>query len=419
MSRFRIWMKLIAFTGGAQILVQSIGFLCGILVIRLLPTQEYALYTLANTMLGTMTLLADGGIATGVMSQGGKVWQDRQKLGAVMTTGMQLRKKFAILSLLVTTPILFYLLHKHDASWLMSMLITISLIPAFYANLSGTLLEIVPKLRQDIFQLQRIHVLANIGRLTLLTLTLFIYPFAAVAIASAGFTQIWSNWRLRKISALHADRTSKEDTKIRVEIQNFVKRTLPAAIYYCISGQIVIWLITIFGTTESLAQVGALGRLALLFNIVNIFFGILVVPRFARASNENKIVLSQYLTIQSIVLILMTIIISLVGILTTEILWILGDNYKGLDKELFIISLASAVGLVSTLAHQLSGSKNIVINPLLLIPSLILSQIVAILFIDVTTVMGVAYYSLMFYISELLIRTTYFIKYYDRTHNSQ
>lgn len=419
MSRFRIWMKLIAFTGGAQILVQSIGFLCGILVIRLLPTQEYALYTLANTMLGTMTLLADGGIATGVMSQGGKVWQDRQKLGAVMTTGMQLRKKFAILSLLVTTPILFYLLHKHDASWLMSMLITISLIPAFYANLSGTLLEIVPKLRQDIFQLQRIHVLANIGRLTLLTLTLFIYPFAAVAIASAGFTQIWSNWRLRKISALHADRTSKEDTKIRVEIQNFVKRTLPAAIYYCISGQIVIWLITIFGTTESLAQVGALGRLALLFNIVNIFFGILVVPRFARASNENKIVLSQYLTIQSIVLILMTIIISLVGILTTEILWILGDNYKGLDKELFIISLASAVGLVSTLAHQLSGSKNIVINPLLLIPSLILSQIVAILFIDVTTVMGVAYYSLMFYISELLIRTTYFIKNYDRTHNSQ
>lgn len=72
------WAKLIAITGSAQVMVQAIGFISGILVIRLLPTHEYALYTLANTMLGTMTLLADGGIATGVMSQGGKVWQDKQ-----------------------------------------------------------------------------------------------------------------------------------------------------------------------------------------------------------------------------------------------------------------------------------------------------------------------------------------------------
>jgi hypothetical protein len=46
--------------------------LYGILIIRLLPV-EYAFYTLANTMHRTMTVLADGGITTGVMSQVGKV----------------------------------------------------------------------------------------------------------------------------------------------------------------------------------------------------------------------------------------------------------------------------------------------------------------------------------------------------------
>ena len=93
------WGKLISITGSAQIIVQILGFASGILIIRLLPVQEYALYTLANTMLGTMTVLADGGISTGVMSQGAKVWQNKVMLGKVLATGLDLRRKFAIFSL--------------------------------------------------------------------------------------------------------------------------------------------------------------------------------------------------------------------------------------------------------------------------------------------------------------------------------
>src|SRR5690606_35641018 len=102
-SRISEWGKLIAITGSSQILIQALGFISGILVIRVLPVHEYALYTLANTMLGTLTILADGGISTGTMALGGKVWNDRDKLGKVMATGMALRKKFAIGSLLVST----------------------------------------------------------------------------------------------------------------------------------------------------------------------------------------------------------------------------------------------------------------------------------------------------------------------------
>jgi len=144
------WGKLISITGSAQILIQALGFASGILVIRLLPVEEYALYTLANTMLGTMTILADGGISTGIMSQGAKVWQDKEKLGAVLATGLYLRRKFAVGSLLVATPVLMYLLLHNNASWLTTLLIVGALIPAFFAALSDSLLEIVPKLHQDI-----------------------------------------------------------------------------------------------------------------------------------------------------------------------------------------------------------------------------------------------------------------------------
>ena len=79
------WVKIVGITGVAQLGVQALGLLCGILVIRLLPTSEYALYTLANTMLGTMVMLANAGIPIAVMAEGGKVWQDKTKLGPALS----------------------------------------------------------------------------------------------------------------------------------------------------------------------------------------------------------------------------------------------------------------------------------------------------------------------------------------------
>ncbi|MDB5111018.1 MAG: hypothetical protein JWR67_2132, partial [Mucilaginibacter sp.] len=122
-ARVLEWGKLISITGSSQLLIQAIGLIGGILIIRLLPTQEYGLYTLANTMLGTMIVLADGGISSSVLAQGGKVWNSRERLGSVLSTGFNLRKKFAVVSLFIAIPILLYLLRYHNAGWLTSIFI--------------------------------------------------------------------------------------------------------------------------------------------------------------------------------------------------------------------------------------------------------------------------------------------------------
>ena len=241
------WGKLISITGSAQIIVQAVGFVSGLLVIRLLPVHEYALYTLANTMLGTMTLLADGGISSGVMAHGAKVWQNDKKLGVVLATGLDLRRKFAIASLIVAVPILIYLLLHNDASWLSTILIVISLIPAFFAALSDSLLEIVPKLHQEILPLQKNQVVVGLVRLLLTALTIFIFPFTFIAILASGLPRLWGNIQLRKITNGFADSKQEPDPVVRKDILKLVKRNLPGAIYFCSSGQISIWLISVFG----------------------------------------------------------------------------------------------------------------------------------------------------------------------------
>ncbi len=129
------WVKLISITGGAQILIQAIGMISGILIIRMLPTNEYALYTLANTMLGTLMMLTDSGISSGVMSQSGKVWEDKERLGIVLATGLNLRRKFALVVIIIMTPFLLYILMTNGASWFTAILLAVSLIPAFTTSL--------------------------------------------------------------------------------------------------------------------------------------------------------------------------------------------------------------------------------------------------------------------------------------------
>ncbi len=383
------WGKLISITGTAQVTVQAIGLFSGILIIRLLPTAEYALYTLANTMLGTMTILTDGGIALGVMSQGGKVWQNKNKLGSVVATGLDLRKKFAIVSLLIATPVLFYLLFHHGASWIMSALIVLSLIPAFFTTLSGTLLEIPLKLRQDIAPLQKIQVGASIARLLLLTLTIFIFPWAYIAVLAFGLPQVWANYKLRKTAARYADSHSKPDPVVRKEILGLVKKVLPGSIYFCLSGQVTIWLISVFGSTSALAQVGALGRLSMMLGIFSVLFSTLITPRYARLPGEKNLLFIRYLQVQAGVIGLSIVIVGLVYVFPTQILWILGKDYAHLTNEITLNIIGSCLTLICGIAFNIAASRGWALNPLITIPISVITIIVGVLVIDISTIKGI------------------------------
>ena len=394
-NKIKHWGKLIFITGSAQVLVQIVGFISGILVIRLLPVEEYALYTLANTMLGAMTVLSDGGISTGVMALGGKVWEDKTKLGVVLSTGLELRRKFAIGALAVSVPILCYLLLHHGATWVTAILIAASLIPAFFAALSDNLLQIAPKLHQAITPLQKNQMEVSIGRLLLTGLTLFAFPWTFVAILASGIPRIWGNLRLRKISDRFADKEQLPGVEERKEILKVVKKILPGSIYYAISGQLTIWLISIFGNTTSVAQLGALGRLMVIFNIFNVLVATLIVPRFARMENiRGQVVKKFFLIISGIVGISLATIL-LINFFSEPILYILGTEYQHLNVELLLSAVSGCLGLVVGIMFSLSSSRAYIISPTINIGISILTQILLIILLPLNDTKGVLLFSII------------------------
>ena len=401
--KLKYWLKLFSITGSTQILVQAVSFISGILVIRLLPVEQYALYTLANTMLGMMTILSDVGISTGVMALGGKVWQNKQRLGAVLATGLDLRRKFAGFSLLISIPILCYLLLHHGANIITTVLITASLIPAFYAALSDNLLQIPVKLHQAITPLQRNQVEVSAGRLVLTGLTLFAFPWAFVAIIASGIPRIWGNMRLKKITNEFADEQAEVDTEDRKEMLKIVRRIIPGAIYYALSGQITIWLISIFGKTLAVAQLGALNRISALFIVFTTLIETLIIPRFARLVQKKIIILKYYIRVLILTFLLMLFITGIFYLFSPQILWILGKEYYSLNYELVLNTICSSIVIITGIAFSLYSSRGWVLSPVISITLNILLIITGCFIFNISTLQGVLYLNIFVSIIGLFV----------------
>ena len=388
------WGRLVTVAALSQIIVQAVGFLGGILLIRLLPTHEYALYILANTMVGTMAVLADGGISQGVIAHGGKVWGDREKLGVVLATGLDLRLKFGLASLCIALPALFFLLATHGATVLTSLFIALAIVPIFFSTLSGSLLQIAPKLQQDILPLQKNQVTANLIRLLLLCVSIFLFPFAGMAILAAGIPQLWANVRLKRISLPYTDWTQRPDAEVRKELLKFVKRILPGSIYFCLSGQITIWLISFFGSATAIAQVGALGRLAIVLTLFNIMVNLLVTPRFARLAEERMVLLEWFGRIQAYLILFSVMMTAVVWAFPGQVLWILGSKYAGLESELVLCFIGSCLNLMVGMNYTLNTSRGWLLSPVIVIGVGLAGIVIGIQLVDISTLRGVLVFNI-------------------------
>ncbi|WP_276090944.1 polysaccharide biosynthesis protein [Pedobacter sp. JY14-1] len=402
------WSSMVSVTGFAQVLVQLLGLAGGILIVRWLPAPEFALYTLANSMLATVVVLADSGIGAGILAAGGKVSRDRLLLGRVIVTGVGLRRRFAWLTLMIALPVLLYLLIRHHAEPLKAGLIVLSVVPAFYAALTDTLYEIPLKLNQDVVALQRNQLEANVSRFLALVVMLYFIPYTLVAMLCGGLSRLLANVRLRKRAGRFADLDQEGDGKVRSEVVMMLKRTLPSTVYYCLSGQITVWLISVFGNTESIAQVGALERVASVLGLVSSVFYFLIVPRFAQLFDRSYLLMLRFAQVLGLLTLICAGVCGLSYFFAGQVLFILGHQYRHLDMALLLVMVSGCLKLTAGIANYLSVSRGWAIEPVLYITVSVVVQVVAICMLDLSVLHDVLLLSIVNGAIALLLYCGYF-----------
>ena len=386
-----------------QVLVQLIGFASGILLVRRLEQGEYALFTIANTMQGTINVLADIGISIGLVSIGGRVWQDNHRFGQLISTGLKLRRKLGAAAILVVTPVLYFMLVKSGASVLYAAMLIGVVLGGLFVQLSLGVLEVVPRLRSDIHQIQKIDFIGSLARLAVLGGCALVFLNAGVAALVGSGTLLLQYLILRRYAAGIINLHAEENAEDRKAMIGFIRSQAANAVFFCLQGQITIFLITFFGhRVGAVAEVGALGRLAMIFAVLGNLLTNIFAPAFARCQ-ERRQLSWLYAGIVGAVAAFSLLVLGGAAFLPNEFLFILGNNYSHLQHELLIMVGAATLSMMATTLWTLNASRAWVIGAWLNIPLTLGTQLVLIPFTDFSSVSGVLTFNLFSVFPSLVL----------------
>lgn len=386
-----------------QALVQIVAFSSGILLVRWLPQREYAFFTIANAMQATLMLLADIGIGTGLISIGGRVWQDRHRFGQLINTGLTVRKKLGLISALIVAPLLYAMLARNGASLPYTLFLIAVVLAGFATLLSVDVLSVVPRLHSDIARIQKIDFTCAIVRLLLIGGLVYLFASAGLAVAIASATFLLQYFLLRRYAEKVVDLNAAENPDDRREIVRLIKSLAANVLFYCFQGQITVFLISFFGHhAGSVAEVGALGRLAMIFTILMNMLTNVFVPAFARCHEKGNLRWLFFGIVGAVVLFSAGVLAG-AALFPEEFLFVLGSRYAHLHHELFLMLGVAVLSAVSGTIWLLNASKAWVTGSWLYIPLTLATQIALIPFTDFSTVAGVLIFNLLSIVPSLLL----------------
>ncbi len=396
------WLKTLSKFVSVQIVVQVLGAASGIFLVRTLDQKHYAYYTIALAMQSTMSLLADLGIGVSLWAIGGKVWQDKHRFGQLVNTALQVRYYLAGISVTVVTPILLWMLIKNGASVIDAILIMFLLLVGLNFQLTIAVLSVVPKLHSQISIIQNLELLSAIVRLALLGIAYLAFLNAPVAIAIAAIVLGLHRYLLGRWVATTINIKASINNEDKKFILSKVTELAPNGIFFCLQNQLSIWLISIFGSTENVAEIGALGRIAFIFAILNSLMNTILSPSFARC--QSLVMLRRrYFQIIGGSIILGIALVGIAVLFPRQLLWILGSNYTHLDDEVRLMVLSSTIAVIVRFMASLNGAKAWVQYAWVEIPLRISLQIVLLFFLDISTIKGVLWFGIFSHFSPFAV----------------
>jgi len=406
--RYTDWAKLVSGVGLAQVMVQGLTMLTGLMVVRFLRPSDYAYYTLAAGVLGFLSVIMDSGMSAGSYTVGGQIWKDPKALGDLVFTLKLLRNKFMVLGAIFSIPLLGLLLLKNGAPWMTVIGLCLACCIQIVVGLPAMIYGLAPALHQKISKTQKIAVVQSSLRLSLVGAGLLILPSSIMAYLAAIPAQIYANIKLKKLTeklTIHGE----INTNYKNSLLGSVKRIFPGSLYYALSGQITVLLVSIVGNTHTLAEVGALGRLGQVLTIFSATAGVILVPRFARMEASPWRLSKIYVGILSCIVFLGSLICISAWLFPDAILWVLGSHYSNLGPQLLLQFISASIGLFCGIAYQLGAVRGIIYSPYLAIPTALIYQILGLLVFDFTKVEGVLFFAIGLSCIQAIQIVAYFI----------
>lgn len=377
-----------------QVFAQGAQMLTAILVIRTLPKEEYAWYSMVIALQGAMVVFSSSGLSPGMMAMGGPVAKDRENLGRVIVSSLRLRWILGITGGLVGIPAYAYLLHRNGcpSSTLVVMLLIagLMLLQTIRLEIFNFALNINAR-----YSLPQIGNLAlHVGRGLLISLYAFIAkgdPIVYLAISlCVGFFII--EYYLSRQARIHADLSQPSDPEYETRYKSFMANGILPSVSSIFQTQLGTVLIATFGTISSVADLGALTRLGLITAIPMAMIQSILIPRIANQPSQER----------ALAVWVSALFLSITGcsgfvlaayLLKDYVYLILGRSYTGVSEFIPIFSVYLSLTVIITTFGSILKSRGWLKHSWMRPIATISAQAMAIPFLDLSTIPGVIYLS--------------------------
>lgn len=401
-SRFIHFFKILAPYVTVQLMVQLMSSAVGILIIRSVTQREYAIFTIAMTIQGTLISLADIGISSVLSGIGGRVWQDPYRFGQLVKTGFQMRTWISCAVLAVSIPVMAWMFLKNGVSIPYTIAICVALLMGAGARLTTDILMIVPKIKGQVKRLQNLDLIGALLRVGLIGVLYLTTMNAFTAVLTASIASYIQNlWLVKRVkNEIVWEAPPNEDDK--AEMTGAIKKQFLNTLYYCAQGQITIAVISVFGRTNNIAEIGALGKLSVIFTLIGSVFANLVMPRFAREQSWRNLI-RLYVVSLAVLALLSVVFIGTVILFPGPVLWILGPGYSHLRTQLVYSVVCGVMMAFTGLIFGMNAARGWFGQIWLTIPIMLVCQITLAYTLDLRQISNVMLLSSVPYVLSCVV----------------
>lgn len=372
--RSRIWRRgfsVVSKFVSLQLLVQLAGFVIGILIVRSLDKDSYALYAICVSVTAAGVALSEGGVTSVLMAEGGRSGHNHPRFATVFAAAHRFRRVIGVVMVAPSAALVLVLLTRNGADVGLALVCTGIVIATMLLSLDRGLYQVPMRLAGRYSRIQVTTLLASVLRLTLVVL-----------LASVGLMSVWNStglilvatalevWLLRRAARLPAptplDESGADD--VRRQLRGTLRRVLPSSVVLVLQGQAFLLALSFLSTPAVIAEVSALARFTVVYVIFSAFFLDVVSSRFARSQVAARR-LSAYLagSLALYVLIVFAVVVA-VWLASGLLLALLGDGYQELGTELVIVTLGSGLIALGGAWKNLNHARNWVRGSWVLIP---------------------------------------------------
>ena len=358
---------------GAQAVVQALGFVVGLLWVRALDPSAYALFTLAFSLAATCGALADAGLSSAVMAQAGRQGAAHQRF-AVWAAARALQRPLWRWGPWLALPVMAWLLwtpaSAESGTGALGPVVAAMLALAFAAlQLHNGPSQMLMRLAGDVAWQQRLDLL--LAGLRLLATLVLIGGLGLLALEPASPVGAWAGLLVHVVAAvvlahalghwLHARgldpaaAATQAPAHRRALLAQMLQQG-PNAVWFVVASQASLWLVAALGSSQQVAEVGALSRLAGLFVMVGALVAVLAQPHFARR-HDRAALWRSFLALQGAFALLTVVLMALAVAAPGPVLKVLGPAYAGMSEELRWMTLAASLAAWSGAVYALGCAR--------------------------------------------------------------